>query len=96
MQCEICGKYIDRGKKVRVEKSIIVTCDGCSRYGEIVGEVRHEAKKKIVKKEIEKQKEITEKEFSLDSLVMGARESSEELVDNYAEFALVKDIFFSI
>lgn len=37
MQCEICGKYIDKGKRVRVEGSTIITCEECSRYGEVVG-----------------------------------------------------------
>lgn len=46
MECEICGRYIERGKRIKVESSIITACEECSGYGEVVSDVRLEVKKK--------------------------------------------------
>jgi len=40
MQCEICGGYIEVGKRVRVEGAIVTACDRCAGYGEVVAVVR--------------------------------------------------------
>ena len=39
MQCETCGKDVKSGKRVKLEGSVIFTCDDCARYGQIIGEV---------------------------------------------------------
>ncbi len=45
MECEICGRYIERGKRIKVENSIVTACEECSKYGEVVAEVRLKVKK---------------------------------------------------
>jgi len=40
MQCEICGGYVEVGKRVRVEGAIVTACDRCAGYGEVVAVVR--------------------------------------------------------
>lgn len=47
MQCEICGRYVGKGKRVRVEGSVVITCDGCSGYGEVIGEAERVEKKEV-------------------------------------------------
>ena len=42
MQCETCGKHFIEGKRVRIEGYVSVVCNDCSRYGQIVGEIRRE------------------------------------------------------
>jgi putative transcription factor len=72
MQCEICERYIEKGKRVRIEGSVVVTCDGCSRYGEVVGAAfSHE-----VVKPPQKVEEKTEVAFDLEV---------EALVEDYPE-----------
>lgn len=39
MMCEVCGKYIESGVKVRVEGSVVMACRDCARVGEPVEEV---------------------------------------------------------
>jgi len=73
MQCEICERYIEGGKKVRVEGSIVITCDECSRYGEIIGTVSPKEAKQPSSKVEEKEKTIA------------FEPEGEELVDNYPE-----------
>lgn len=78
MQCEICGEYIDKGKRIRVEGSIVVACNKCAAYGEIVGVAYSEkSRKKKPKIEVEGWKERFEIEIE------------EELVDDYAR--IIKD-----
>lgn len=72
MQCEICERYIEKGKRVIVEGSVIVTCDECSRYGDVLGIVTSKEVKKPAPK-VEEKEEIT---FELEV---------EELVDDYPE-----------
>jgi len=48
MECEICGRYIEKGKRIRVENSTVVACNGCSGYGEVVGAVQLKVKKMAV------------------------------------------------
>ena len=55
MQCEMCGKEGEL-KRVVVEGSELLLCDGCSRYGKVLGKARPIVKKKVfvpVKQEIE-------------------------------------------
>ena len=40
MQCEICEKGIEKGKRIKLEGSIVVACEGCSKYGEVVSEAQ--------------------------------------------------------
>ncbi|MEA1925594.1 MAG: multiprotein bridging factor aMBF1 [Candidatus Altiarchaeota archaeon] len=40
MECELCGRSIIEGRKVKVEGSIVTVCDQCSKYGEIVKPVQ--------------------------------------------------------
>ena len=79
-----------------VEKSVIVTCNGCSGYGEVVCDISHEIRKKTPKKEKEatekEQKKVIEKESPANLLDLLGRDdrgwrrrtSHKELVDNYA------------
>lgn len=52
MQCETCGKDVKTGKKVKLEGSIVFTCDECAKYGKIVSEVKvvEPAKKPVAQK----------------------------------------------
>ncbi len=53
MQCEICGRHIEEGKRLRVEGSVVVACDGCSRYGDVIGEAKYPpTRKRSVEKKI--------------------------------------------
>jgi len=61
MQCELCGKYIEQGYRIKVEGSIFVVCDKCSNYGEIVTVER--AVRKVVKKDKKKKIKI---DFNVD------------------------------
>jgi len=73
MQCEICEKGIDRGKRIKLEGSIVVVCGDCSRYGEVVEEVKsYKPKPKVIEKA-----EIKKPEFNL--------EIGEGLVEGYSE-----------
>ena len=51
MQCEICAKIIAEGKKVRLEGSVVTTCDSCASYGTVIEEVSTK-KKKVVSKNV--------------------------------------------
>lgn len=46
MQCEICGKFVVKTKRVRLEGSVVTTCDKCSSYGSVVRIVDTSPKKK--------------------------------------------------
>lgn len=69
MQCEICERYIEKGKRVKVEGSIIITCDECSSYGEVIGEVKIGEERKKVKRETEPLQERIEFEIETEDLV---------------------------
>jgi len=75
MQCEICEKGIERGKRIKLEGSVIVVCESCSRYGEVVEEVKPQ---KLKPKIVEKKDEVKERpEFNL--------YIEEELIEGYPE-----------
>lgn len=76
MQCEVCDKYMVEGKRVRIEGSVVITCDACARYGEVVGFASGVEKKKPAAAQ-----EVSEKKEVVDFAVGG----SEELVENFAE-----------
>jgi putative transcription factor len=40
MQCETCGKDVKVGLRVKLEGSVIFTCESCAKYGEVVSEVK--------------------------------------------------------
>jgi len=52
MICELCGRDSNSCKRVRIEGSIVVACDSCTKLGEVVGPavVRKPAVRKIVSK----------------------------------------------
>ena len=58
MQCEICEKGIEKGKRIKLEGSIVVACEQCSRYGEIVAEAQPPKPKPRV---VEKRAEVGER-----------------------------------
>ena len=72
MECELCGRSIIEGKKVKVEGSIVTVCDECSKYGELVKPtpVVPDKTKKTEQKSINRRID-----FSLDI--------REELIDDY-------------
>ncbi len=74
MECELCGEQISRGNKTKVEGSIVVACDKCSRLGEVIQEVEQK-KPEPPRKSVEKSVEGKRVDFSL-----GFRE---ELIDDY-------------
>lgn len=39
MICEICGRPFTCGVRLSVEGSVVNACEGCSRYGKVVGSV---------------------------------------------------------
>lgn len=54
MQCEICEKGIEKGKRIKLEGSIVVACEECSRYGEIVAEAEPpKPKPRVVERKVE-------------------------------------------
>jgi len=70
MECELCGRSILEGKKVKIEGSILTACDQCSEYGEIIKTVK---KKKPVKEKTRKAKKKIE--FNI--------ETDDELIEEY-------------
>lgn len=66
MQCEICGTYIEKGKKIKVEGSIVVVCDNCINYGEFVSEIKPYEPLQKINKEITPYKEEFEIKFTED------------------------------
>ncbi|HDN82978.1 MAG TPA: TIGR00270 family protein [Candidatus Altiarchaeales archaeon] len=73
MQCEICGKPIVKGKKIKLEATIVTACEECSKLGYVLSEVKV---KKIKKEQQSKQlkEEPLDLELNLDEL---------ELVDDF-------------
>ncbi len=77
MQCETCGKYIERGKRVRLEGSVVVTCESCANYGEILGDAKpYVPKPSIHTAEKKENFELSEKEIDEDyaRIIREARE----------------------
>lgn len=78
MQCEICAKIVDKGKKVRLEGSVVTTCDECASYGTVIEEVGSK-KGKVTSKKVgavlTRRKERPE-DYDINF--------DEELIDNYA------------
>ena len=74
MQCEICERDIERGKRIKLEGSIVVACEECSRYGEVIAEAEPPKPKPRVVEEVRVEKRP---DFTL-SIV-------EELVEGYPE-----------
>ncbi|MBD3388910.1 MAG: TIGR00270 family protein [Candidatus Altiarchaeales archaeon] len=72
MMCELCGKPVKEGFKVRLEGGVVTACRGCSRHGEVVKEMRHAGKPKPRKPKPQKEKDSG---FSM--------EGEYELVDGY-------------
>ena len=79
MLCEICGKYIERGKRVMLEGSIIITCDECSKYGEVLSDVEIKGKEKGKLNLLSKKKVSDESEEEFDV------KFEKELVENYGK-----------
>ena len=81
MQCEICEKGIEKGKNIKLEGSIVVACEECSRYGEVVAEAElPKPKPKVVEKrtDVGERSQVEERpEFIL--------YIQEELVEGYPE-----------
>ncbi|MFH1721973.1 MAG: multiprotein bridging factor aMBF1 [Candidatus Altiarchaeota archaeon] len=84
MICEVCGKIVESGFRIRVEGSVVVACQGCSHVGEVVEPVSVEAsseKKSSKKAFFEPSIKKKEKKETFDI------ESSEdyELVDDFSD-----------
>lgn len=76
MRCELCGKYIEEGKKVKIEGSTVVTCNKCSSYGEVVEKVKMPQEKK------KPPSPPTKKEISREELKI---EKEEEVIEDFPE-----------
>ena len=87
MECKICGKYIEEGKRVLVEGSEVVTCDRCSTYGTIIGNVRRTEVKKSKKIEDRVAAEIAFEEGIIENyfeVIKNARQSRNLKQDDLA------------
>ncbi len=76
MQCEICGKHILDGKRVKIEGSIVVTCNNCAKCGELVSTINPYSPKRkdpVVVVKHEKKKSV---DFGV---------GSEELVEGFKD-----------
>lgn len=73
MQCEICEKLIAEGKRVRIEGSIVTTCNDCARFGEVVGLTSYQKQNSLPPK-VEAKKDV---DFVVDA--------DDELIEDYAE-----------
>lgn len=71
MECETCGRYIEHGKKIKLEGSIVITCDECAIYGEVIEDVAIQREEKLQRNE----REIDET-FDIES-------HSEEIIENF-------------
>lgn len=40
MQCELCGKYMEVGSKIRVIGAVMTVCEGCSKHGKVIEVIR--------------------------------------------------------
>jgi len=80
MQCEICAKIIGEGKRVRLEGSIITTCNECVSYGTVIEEVYAKKKGGVVSENVGvvlKRKKVTPEDYDI--------KFYEELIDDYAQ-----------
>lgn len=71
MECETCGKYIKQGKKVKLEGSIVTTCNECATYGEVIEDVVIQRKEKLQRSENE-----IDEVFDIES-------HDEEIIENF-------------
>ena len=81
MQCEICEKGIEKGKRIKLEGSVVVACEECSRYGEVVAEAQPPKPKPKV---VEKRAEVGERP-KVDERPEFILYIQEELVEGYPE-----------
>ncbi len=79
MRCEICGKYILEGKRIKVEGSTIVVCDNCTGYGEFVKKEEPYKRRKVssTSQQSKTKKETPKEEFEI--------EEEEVLVENFEQ-----------
>ena len=90
MRCEICGrKIIGKPTKTKIESSIMLTCNECSKFGKIQREPPKARKPKPTKR-ISRRNEPSEEVIEdYDSIVRNAREkkgwSREELAEKLYE-----------
>jgi putative transcription factor len=40
MICELCGKDFNEGSRIRLEGSLVFACNGCSKLGEVVSQLK--------------------------------------------------------
>lgn len=77
MQCELCGKPIIKGKKVRIEGSVVTACGDCADIGEEIKQVKANWQpRKSTKQEVKELKENTH-DFGFDF--------GQELVEDYGQ-----------
>lgn len=81
MACELCGKPLTGGVRVKLEGSIVTACRGCATLGETIDEPRQEAPKRQAEPKPKKKPERrAEPEYDVvedsGSLVRRAREKS--------------------
>jgi len=79
MQCELCGKYMDVGYKIKVVGAVMTVCERCSKHEKVIEVIKKEKKEpryvdKI--KQEEKEKAFV-RELKIDNL-------EESLVENFS------------
>ncbi len=87
MQCEICAKIMDHGKKVRLEGSVMTACDECAKSGTVIREIS--TRKPDKKKDASAGFKFNDSRVAIKRKVETVEEHdiefSEELIENYAD-----------
>lgn len=66
MMCELCGKRITEGVKIRLEGVVVTACTGCRGLGEVVEEVKpQKPRKKPAPVKVKKQEFNVDVEYEL-------------------------------
>ncbi|MEM2121684.1 MAG: multiprotein bridging factor aMBF1 [Candidatus Woesearchaeota archaeon] len=97
MQCEICGKEVEKLYLAMIEGSKLKVCNECSKLGKVLSVIREEKKEKdfvIVKKNKEP---VVEKEFVIVSdygnIIRKARERLGLKLEEFAKKLSLKESF---
>jgi uncharacterized protein (TIGR00270 family) len=84
MQCELCGRNMQSGKKVRVEGVVFSVCDACAKYGT---EQKEQKPKFVRKREVYVERVVGDAKHKIKE----ARESRGMRQVDFAKMLQVKD-----